>query len=188
MLTIVEKLLFVGAVAVSMYLSYVQFRRVLDVVRRGEGELPSRGEVAGRLWSAAGRWLTFGNMWKSRGRAGVFHALIAWGFVFYLLVNLGDVVQGFFAIRFLGGGAVGDAYRFAADVVTVGILVGMVYFLLRRFVYRSPALGYRENVMLVEGVKAGGVSGGTRWWWGCSFCCTWGSGWWGRVLGSRWNG
>ena len=29
MLTIVEKLLFVVAVAVSMYLSYVQFRRVL---------------------------------------------------------------------------------------------------------------------------------------------------------------
>ena len=62
-----------------------------------------------------------------------------------------------FAIRFLGGGAVGDVYRFAADVVTVGILVGMVYFLVRRFVYRSPALGYRENVMLVEGVKAGGI-------------------------------
>ncbi len=157
MLTTVEKLIFVVAVGVSIYLSYAQFRRVYEVVRRGEGALPTRDALAGRLWQAAGRWLTFGNLWKSRGRAGVFHALIAWGFVFYLLVNVGDAAQGFFPIRFLGGGAIGAVYRFAADVVTVGILVGMVYFLARRFVYRSPALGYRENVMLVEGVKAGGI-------------------------------
>ena len=159
MLTLVEKVVFLVAVAVSFYVSFVQFRRVYDVVRRGEGELPTRGEVAGRLAQAAGRWLTFGNMWKSRSGAGIFHALIAWGFVFYLLVNLGDLVQGFFPVRFLGEGAVGAAYRFAADVVTVGILVGMVYFLVRRFVVRAGELKYHENVMLVERVKAGGIGG-----------------------------
>ena len=157
MLSLVEKLLFLAAVAVSIYVSYVQFRRVYDVVRRGAGELPTRGEVAGRLARAAGRWLTFGSMWKSRGGAGIFHALIAWGFVFYLLVNLGDLVQGFFPVLFLGEGAVGVAYRFAADIVTVGILIGMVYFLVRRFAVRAEELGYHENVMLVEKVKAGGI-------------------------------
>ena len=157
MLTLVEKVVFLAAVAVSIYVSFVQFRRVFDVVRRGAGELPTRGEVAGRLAQAAGRWLTFGNMWKSRSGAGFFHALIAWGFVFYLLVNLGDLVQGFFPVRFLGEGAVGAAYRFAADVLTVGILVGMVYFLVRRFVVRTGELGFHENVMLVEKVKAGGI-------------------------------
>ena len=159
MLTLVEKVVFLVAVAVSFYVSFVQFRRVYDVVRRGAGELPTRGEVAGRLAQAAGRWLTFGNMWKSRSGAGVFHALIAWGFVFYLLVNLGDLVQGYFPVRFLGEGAVGAAYRFAADVVTVGILVGMVYFLVRRFVVRAGELKYHENVMLVERVKAGRIGG-----------------------------
>ena len=157
MLTLVEKVVFLAAVAVSIYASFVQFRRVYDVVRRGAGELPTRGEVAGRLAQAAGRWLTFGNMWKSRSGAGFFHALIAWGFVFYLLVNLGDLVQGFFPVRFLGESAVGAAYRFAADVLTVGILVGMVYFLVRRFVVRAGELGFHENVMLVEKVKAGGI-------------------------------
>jgi len=157
MLTLVEKVVFLVAVAVSFYVSFVQFRRVYDVVRRGAGELPTRGEVAGRLAQAAGRWLTFGNMWKSRSGAGFFHALIAWGFVFYLLVNLGDLVQGFFPVRFLGESAVGAAYRFAADVLTVGILVGMVYFLVRRFVVRAGELGFHENVMLVEKVKAGGI-------------------------------
>ena len=157
MLTFAEKLIFVAAVAVSIYVSFVQFRRVYDVVRRGAGDLPSRGELAGRLAYAAGRWLTFGNLWKSRGRAGVFHALIAWGFVFYLLVNFGDLLQGYLPIRFLGEGLIGAGYRFVADVVTVGILTGMVYFLLRRFVVRVPALGYHDNVMLVEGVKGGGI-------------------------------
>ena len=157
MLTFAEKLIFLAAVAVSIYVSFVQFRRVYDVVRRGAGDLPSRGELAGRLAYAAGRWLTFGNLWKSRGRAGVFHALIAWGFVFYLLVNFGDLLQGYLPIRFLGEGLIGAGYRFVADVVTVGILTGMVYFLLRRFVVRVPALGYHDNVMLVEGVKGGGI-------------------------------
>ena len=157
MLTLVEKVVFLAAVAVSFYVSFVQFRRVFDVVRRGAGELPARGEVAGRLAQAAGRWLTFGNMWKSRSGAGVFHALIAWGFVFYLLVNVGDLVQGYSPVRFLGEGAIGAGYRFAADIVTVGILIGMVYFLVRRFVVRAGELDYHENVMLVEKVKAGGI-------------------------------
>ena len=157
MLTLAEKLIFLAAVAVSIYLGSVQFRRVYDVVRRGAGELPAPREVAGRLAQAAGRWLTFGNMWKSRAGAGLFHALIAWGFVFYLLVNLGDLVQGYFPVRFLGEGAIGAGYRFAADVVTVGILIGMVYFLVRRFVARAQELDYHENVMLVEKVKGGAI-------------------------------
>ncbi len=157
MLTLAEKLIFVAAVAVSIYLGFVQFRRVYDVVRRGAGELPGRREVAGRLVQAAGRWLTFGNMWKSRAGAGLFHALIAWGFVFYLLVNLGDLVQGYFPVRFLGEGAIGAGYCFAADVVTVGILIGMVYFLVRRFVARAQELDFHENVMLVEKVKGGAI-------------------------------
>ena len=106
---------------------------------------------------AAGRWLTFGNLWKSRGRAGVFHALIAWGFVFYLLVNFGDLLQGYLPIRFLGQNPIGAAYRFLADLVSVAILTGMVYFLLRRFAFHAPALGYHDNIKLVDEVKSGGI-------------------------------
>ena len=157
MLTLAEKLLFLAAVVVSFYLSYLRFRQLYLVVRRGAGEFPSRGELVGRLAHAAGRWLTFGNLWKSRGRAGVFHALIAWGFVFYLLVNFGDLLQGYLPVRFLGENPVGAVYRFLADVVTVAILTGMVYFLLRRFVVHTPALCYHDNVKLVEEVKAGGI-------------------------------
>ena len=43
MLTLVEKVVFLVAVAVSFYVSFVQFRRVYDVVRRGAGGAADAG-------------------------------------------------------------------------------------------------------------------------------------------------
>ncbi len=89
--------------------------------------------------------------------AGVFHALIAWGFTFYFLVNLGDVISGYFSIIFLGEGIIGIVYRFLADLLTAAVLIGMIYFLLRRFVLRPKELTYHDNVMLLDAVRQGGV-------------------------------
>ena len=157
MLTLVEKILFAVAVAAALYFGYVHFNRVYQVIRRGKGEMPGRGELVGRLVGAGIEWLTLRPVWKTRTVSSIFHALIAWGFTFYFLVNLGDVIQGFFPVRFLGDGLIGVAYRFLADVLTMAVMIGVVYFLLRRFVFHSPALTYRDNVMLVDKVKAGGI-------------------------------
>lgn len=157
MLTLAEKILFLIAVAASLALAYRTFGTAYRVIRRGDGTFPSREQIVQRLVGAAGRWLTFGNIWKARPREDIFHAFIAWGFVFYFLVNLGDVVQGYFPVRFLGDNPIGAAYRFLADILTVAALIGMVYFLLRRFVFRPQALGYHKNVMLVEKVKDGAI-------------------------------
>ena len=157
MLTLAEKLLFLAALALSLYLTCLRFRQLYLVVRRGAGEFPTRNEIAGRLAQAAGGWLTFGNLWKMRRRVGLFHALIAWGFLFYLLVNCGDLLQGYLPLRFLGEGPLGRAYRFLADIAAVGILTGMLYFLLRRFVLHTPALRYHDNVPLLQEVKAGAI-------------------------------
>ncbi|MDQ3250161.1 MAG: (Fe-S)-binding protein, partial [Chloroflexota bacterium] len=102
-------------------------------------------------------WLTFRPIWKTRPVAGVFHALIAWGFTFYFLVNLGDVISGYFSIIFLGEGIIGIVYRFLADLLTAAVLIGMIYFLLRRFVLRPKELTYHDNVMLLDAVRQGGV-------------------------------
>ena len=53
MLTLAEKLLFLAAVVVSFYLSYLRFSQLYLVVRRGAGEFPTRRELAGRLAHAA---------------------------------------------------------------------------------------------------------------------------------------
>ena len=157
MLTWPEKILFVLAVAAALYYGYLGFKNVYLVIRRGKGEFPSQQYVLGRLWHAAVTWLTIKPIWKTRKVSDVFHAMIAWGFVFYFLVNFGDVLQGYFPIRFLGDGIIGRAYRFLADVFSVAVIIGMIYFLVRRFVFDSPVLKYRENVLLVDKVKKGGI-------------------------------
>ncbi len=157
MLTLAEKLLFAAAVVASAYFSYRGFTRVARVIRRGPGE-PLKVDF-GRLTRALGEWITMRRIWKTRKIADVFHVMIAWGFIFYFLVNLGDVIQGYFPVRFLGDGAVGDAYRLLADVFSVAVLVGMVWFLLRRFVLPARReLVIRENVRLMEAARAGGIT------------------------------
>jgi hypothetical protein len=157
MLTLPERILFIVAVAVALYVAYMNFNRVYKVILRGKGHVPTRQEMVGGLVEAGVKWLSLSPVWKTRTASSIFHALIAWGFVFYFLVNLGDVIQGYFPVRFLGEGILGAIYRFASDVFTAAVLVGMIYFLLRRFVFNSRELSYNDNVMLVDKVKEGGI-------------------------------
>lgn len=158
MLTLPEKLLFIVAVAAALYYGYRNFEKVYRVIRRGTGEPVSRAEMGQRLSEAAVTWLSLRPIWKTRSVASVFHAMIAWGFVFYLLVNLVDVLEGYIPeFIFLGHGFLGNTYRFLVDFFSLTALVGMLYFLWRRFVQNDPALAYRENVMLVDKVKEGAI-------------------------------
>ena len=157
MLTTIEKLLFLVVVASTLYYAWRNFRLVYLVIRRGTGDFPSREQIVGRLLEAGVKWLSIRPIWKTRTVASIFHGLVAWGFIFYLLVNAADVLQGYFPIRFLGDNPLGSAYRFLGDIFSVAALVGMLYFLVRRFVLAAPELTFRENVMLDAKVKAGGI-------------------------------
>jgi hypothetical protein len=54
-------------------------------------------------------------------------------FIYYLLVNLGDTLEGFIPDYFLGTGTVGGLYRFIADLLSVGVLIGMLVMFRRLF-------------------------------------------------------
>lgn len=157
MLTWPEQILFMLAVAAALYVGYRNFQKVYLVIRRGQGEPIPQAEMWERAKYALLTWLTIRPIWKTRETASFFHAMIAWGFVFYFLVNLGDVIEGYFDVHFLGTGFVGSIYRFLADLFSMSVLLGILYFMWRRFVLADPALGYRENVKLVDKVKAGGI-------------------------------
>jgi len=157
MLTLIEKFLFLVTVGAALYYGYQSFSKVFSVIRRGQGEFPTTEVMLGRAKDAIITWLSLRPMWKTRTTASIFHALIAWGFTFYILVNLGDVIEGFFPVLFLGQGIIGDLYRFLADLFSMTALVGMIYFLARRFMANDSALTYNDNVMLVDKVKEGGI-------------------------------
>jgi len=157
MLTLIEKILFVAAVAASLYFAGVGFYKVYKAVMRGTGEKPTFGYMMLRLWHAAYTWITTRPIWKTRELTSLFHIMISVGFVFYFLVNFGDVIEGMFPVTFLGENIVGDFYRLLADIATMSVLIGVIYFILRRFVFNDKALTYHENVKLIDRVKQGGI-------------------------------
>jgi Fe-S oxidoreductase len=157
MLSFPEKLLFIFLAAASLGYATIGFRAVANVIHRGTGQFPNWREIQARMQNAALTWLTMPKIWRQRSVTNFFHGLVMWGFVFYFLVNVGDVVQGFFPIVFMGTGIVGTGYRFVADIFTTAVLIGILYFIVRRFVLRPVSLRFRENVKLLPEVEKGAV-------------------------------
>ena len=156
MLTLAEKIIFTVLVMAVIYNGYWAFYKVYLVIKRGQGDYDDEN-IWPRMWRAFWEWLTLRPIWKTRPVSSIFHAMVAWGFMFYFLVNFGDVLQGYFPIKFMGEGWIGNVYRLLADVFSVAVLIGMTYFLVRRFLAHDPHLEYRDNIKLVEKVKQGGL-------------------------------
>lgn len=82
--------------------------------------------------------------------------MVGWGFIFYLLVNLSDLLQAWIpGYSFLGKGTAAGAFRLGADLLSVLILIGMLGLLIRRYLARSPELAIREDTHLLPGVRKG---------------------------------
>ena len=80
--------------------------------------------------------------------------MVAWGFIFYLLVNIGDVLWGFLpGYEFLGSGTAGKVYRTFTDIFSVSVLIGMTMLLVRRFLLRDKGLQLRERTPLLSNVR-----------------------------------
>jgi Fe-S oxidoreductase len=155
MLTTVEKILFVLAALVSMYAVYRVGERITRTLLRGHGK-PDLELARKRLFSALVKVALLQPTFKIRFWPSLFHGLIAWGFLYYLLINLGDVLEAFIpGFVFLGEGVIGGVYRLLGDLLTVGVLVGMVVMLVRRFILKTPELTTRQDVLLHPRVRAG---------------------------------
>jgi Fe-S oxidoreductase len=155
MLTLVEKVLFSFAVLLSAYSAFRLADRIISILRRGHGK-PDWKLAGERLAGILAKTITLQPTFRLRLAPSLFHALIAWGFIYYLLVNFGDTLEGFIPdFHFLGTGAVGGLYRFLADLLSVGVLVGMLAMLIRRFILRTPALTARQDVLLHPRARSG---------------------------------
>jgi Fe-S oxidoreductase len=162
MLTLPEKLLFIIFASVSIYLTYLGFSQIVAAIRRGQAEYYSR---TNRLWErireALVRTIAQTSVLKNRPLVGVFHSFIFYGFTFYLLVNLVDLVEGFFPPRWfvsLSGSPIGDWFRLGADLLGFLVLVGVIFFVWRRFGQRDTKLErFNDSVFLQAEVRAGGI-------------------------------
>lgn len=130
MLTTPEKIAFIFLVLGSLYVGGGALYRVYLAIRRGQPEnrfdnLPVR--LGRALWQVT----TLQTVFKKRPWVSLLHAFVFYGFVFYLLVNLIDVIEGLFPYEARGG--FWNGFNLIADLLTALILVGMVGLLIRRF-------------------------------------------------------
>ena len=155
MLTLLEKILFLLAVASSLFFTGRAALRILRTLQRGRGK-PDWSQVPGRLLGVIAKTVSLAPTFKTRLGVSLLHLLVAWGFLYYLLVNLGDLLEAFNSqFHFLGQGTLGGLYRLGADLITVGALAGMTALLIRRFALRPAGLSARQDVLLHPKARTG---------------------------------
>ncbi len=152
MLTTIEKILFVLLAVSSLYYGGKKFYDVYRAIARGKPDarmdnLPER--IRRALWIV----LTQQSVFKKRPIVSFLHALIFYGFVFYFLVNLVDVIEGFLGIHARGGAW--SFFNLAADVLTAGVLTGIIGMVIRRWFVRPKDFDFPANVPVQPQVRAG---------------------------------
>ena len=79
MLSLAEKILFVVAVLLSLYFTWIGVRRIIKIIARGQGK-PDWSLLRKRLWGVALKVGTFRPLFHFRLGPSLLHALIGWGF------------------------------------------------------------------------------------------------------------
>ncbi len=155
MLTLWEKILFTLALLATAYAAWQAIVRLVRIIGRGQGQ-PDWALARRRVADALLKTITLRPTWKMRPLPTLLHAFVAWGFMYYVLVNFGDVLEGYIPhFHFMGTGAIGNLYRLGADILSVGVLVGMSALLIRRFIIKDSVLGARDSVMLNPKARKG---------------------------------
>lgn len=158
MLSPIEKGLFAFLVLICGVAAINSFGQMYKIVMRGEGKL-KLDDLARRTMTGIVALFTQGRIIRHRKLSSVFHFAIAWGFIYYQLVNLVEVGEGLITdFEFLPDNILGDIFRFTADILGALVFVSVLYFILRRFAWGDKALTARENVKLHPKARNGGIS------------------------------
>jgi len=155
MLSPLEKIVYVLVALASLGFSGLHFSRMVRAIRRGQGNLLT-APVLRRVGEAMMAIVSQGGMRTRRPLTSLIHVFLVLGFVYYLIANAADLVEGFMpGFRFLDGSSLGGPYRFCGDLLSVCVIVAMTYFLARRFVFGSTDLLFPKQIRLYPGAEKG---------------------------------
>jgi Fe-S oxidoreductase len=155
MLTNIEKIIFAVATLLSLYFTYRGVDRIIKLISSGQGR-PDWKAAFKRIPEVVAKVLPLQPVFRLRLWPSIFHAMIAWGFLIFLVVNLSDLTYGFTGFNILEQtGAFGDVYRLMADIANLAILAGMIAMVIRRFVLRPATLSTRKTTLLNPNARAG---------------------------------
>ncbi len=166
MLTFPERIAFIIFAVAMLAWTGLRAYRIVFAIGRGRG----RPDWAYLLKTIRERLLaellvigTNLPVYFNRPVVGIFHFMVFAGFSFYLLVNVSDALAGLTSWETLHPDPAGlfsplvNLFNLAADLLSVAVLVGVIFFLVRRFIRKDPAFNFRENVLLNPKVQAGAI-------------------------------
>ncbi|MGA7195335.1 MAG: heterodisulfide reductase-related iron-sulfur binding cluster [Anaerolineales bacterium] len=155
MLTPIEKILFAIATIVSLYFTYRGADRIVKLISSGQGK-PDWKAAFKRIPQTFANVISFKPVFRFRLWPSILHALIGWGFLVFLVVNLSDLIYGYTGFSILNQtGIFGDVYRLFADIANIAILVGMIAMIIRRFILRPATLSTRQTTLLNPKARSG---------------------------------
>jgi Fe-S oxidoreductase len=150
-----ERILFILATFASLSGAYWAADRIIRSIRRGPGKV-DWAIARKRLLAVVLKVITFQPVFRLRFWPSLFHGMVAWGFIYYLLVNLGDVLEGFLpGFHFFGRGSLGSLYHLGGDLLSVAVLSGMLALVARRFIFKSASLTARQEILLHPKARSG---------------------------------
>src|ERR1700761_8412410 len=138
MLPFAHQVAFLLFAVVTVAVGLLGFYRVYRRIRAGRPDSEPRfDDFSQRLWYALVTTLTQSRTFRRRPVISFFHSFIFYGFMFYILVNLVDGIEGFlpFSIRSVSLPAM--VYNLLADVLSALVLVGVIALIIRRFLLPS---------------------------------------------------
>ena len=155
MLTDIEKIIFILFAIIAIGLSYTTFNKMFKAIGVGSQQIDWKRALL-NFPKGIEVFISQRTLFKTRPVIGFIHALVAWGFTLYLVVNIVDVLYGFIpGFHFFPNYFIGKVYRLFVDIFTVLVLLGVVYFLVRRFIFKDNRLVINEPVMLNDLAKIG---------------------------------
>ncbi len=151
MLSSLEKIVFLAAVLFAITLALREFLKKMKLV--SSGRKVARWDRPGRrLSEMLYKVLMQIPVFSQRPVTGFFHAVIFWGFLVFLGVTLNHAAEGFFAgLSLFGHGLLNSLLLFTANLFAALIILAVIYFFLRRYVFRVKSLdrpSYQSLIVL----------------------------------------
>jgi len=134
-----ESIILAVLIIASAALFWLPVQKRINIVKTGKGKLQfdNFGRRLGRWFSE----VAFQNVViAQRPLAGLMHAFVFWGFVFFVPETIHHFGQGF-GLSILGEGSVHAFISWIVSLWAILVLLGIVYLAFRRFVLRPEALG-----------------------------------------------
>ena len=129
--------------------------KIVKLISSGQGK-PDWKAAFKRIPEAFAKVISFQPVFRFRLWSSILHALIGWGFLVFVVVNLSDLIYGYTGFSILNQtGLFGDVYRLLADIANVAILVGMIAMVIRRFILRPATLSTRKTTLLNPNARTG---------------------------------